>query len=152
MINIVKRFFSQKVSADSKAPQQVNEHDVRVAACAIFVEMARIDEEFTQEELDAIIAILNEKYGLSQEHADALIAEADKELEESVDLWQFSHLINQNYSNQEKIEIIETLWQIVYVDGKMDEYEHYLMNKLQNLLRLSHKDVIDAKLKVLHSH
>ena len=95
--------------------------------------------------------ILKEKYGLSQEHADALVAEADKELEDSVDLWQFARLINDNYSLNEKIEIIETLWRMVYVDGKMDAYEHYLMNKLKNLLRLSHDQLIDAKLKVLKS-
>ena len=82
---------------------------------------------------------------------DALIVEAEKELEESVDLWQFARLINENYSNEEKIEIIETLWRIVYVDGKMDQYEHYLMNMLKKLLRLSHDQLIDAKLKVLHS-
>ena len=86
----------------------------------------------------------------SAEHADALIAEAERELEQSVDLWQFARLINENYSNEEKIEIIETLWRIVYVDGKMDQYEHYLMNKLKNLLRLSHDQLINAKLKVLH--
>ena len=83
--------------------------------------------------------------------ADALIAEAERELEKSVDLWQFASLINENYSNEEKIEIIETLWRIVYVDGKMDQYEHYLMNKLQNLLRLTHDQLIAAKLKVLHA-
>ncbi|MCJ7540476.1 MAG: TerB family tellurite resistance protein, partial [Desulfobacterales bacterium] len=80
-----------------------------------------------------------------------LIAEAEKQLEESVDLWQFARLINENYSNEEKMEIIETLWRIVYVDGKMDQYEHYLMNKLKNLLRVSHNQLIDAKLKVKHS-
>ncbi|MCD6296370.1 MAG: TerB family tellurite resistance protein, partial [Deltaproteobacteria bacterium] len=80
---------------------------------------------------------------------DSLIAEAEKELEGSIDLWQFTSLINSNYSMEEKIEIIETLWQIVYVDGKMDRYEHYLMNKLKTLLRLSHAQLIDAKLKVL---
>jgi uncharacterized tellurite resistance protein B-like protein len=101
--------------------------------------------------MDAIVSILKERYGLSPEHADALITEAERELEESVDLWQFARLINENYSNEEKIEIIETLWRIVYVDGKMDRYEHYLMNKLQNLLRLSHDQLIAAKLKVLNS-
>ena len=82
---------------------------------------------------------------------DALVTEADKELDQSVDLWQFARLINENYSIEEKIEIIETLWQMVFVDGKMDRYEHYLMNKLQNLLRLSHDQLIAAKLKVLNS-
>ena len=43
------------------------------------------------------------------------------------------------------------LWQIVYVDGKMDEQEHYLMGKLSKLLRLSHNQLIDAKLKILHA-
>ena len=152
MLDIVKRFFSKVTEDGSKTTDQKTDHDVRVAICALFVEISRIDEKFTQEEMDTLLSILKEKYGLSPDHADALIAEAEKELKESVDLWQFARLINENYSNEEKMEIIETLWRIVYVDGKMDQYEHYLMNKLKNLLRLSHNQLIDAKLKVLHSN
>ena len=151
MIDKIKRFFDKAQAEVSKDAPQTTEHDIRVAACALFVEIARIDEEFSDAEMDTIMAILKEKYGLSQEHADALIAEAEKKLDKSVDLWQFSNLINENYSNEEKIEIIETLWRIVYVDGKMDEHEHYLMGKLQNLLRLTHDQLITAKLKVLNS-
>jgi len=152
MLHIVKRFFS-KIEKDSpKTTDQATDHDLRVATCALLVEIARIDQEFTREEMETLISILKEKYGLAKEHADALIQEAEKELEESVDLWQFARLINENYSNEEKIEIVETLWRIVYVDGKMDKYEHYLMNKLKNLLRLSHDQLIDAKLKVLYSN
>ena len=148
MLDIVKRFFSQSTGDDSRAIDQKTGHDIRVATCALFVEIARIDEKFTQAEMEKILSIIKEKYGLSQEHADALMAQAEKELEGSIDLWQFTSLINANYSIEEKIEIIETLWQIVYVDGKMDCYEHYLMNKLKTLLRLSHDQLIDAKLKV----
>jgi len=151
MLDVVKRFFSKVTEDDSKVIDEQRKHDTRVATCALLVEMARIDETFTQAEMDAILSILKEKYGLSREHADALIAEADKALDESVDLWQFAKRINEYYSNEEKIEIIEILWRIVYVDGKMDKYEHYLMNKLATLLRLSHEQLIDAKLKVLHS-
>ena len=150
MIDKLKRFFSQSEPGDSQDASQASEHDVRVAVCALFVEMARIDQKFTQTEMETILSILKEKYGLSGEHADALVAEADRELEESVDLWQFARLINENYSTQEKIEVIEILWQMVFVDGKMDEYEHYLMNKLKNLLRLSHDQLMAAKLKILH--
>jgi len=148
---IVKRFFSKTATEVSNNADRETEHDVRVAACALFVEMARIDEKFTAAEMETILSIVREKYGLSREHADALVAEADKELDKSVDLWQFARLINKNYSTDEKIEIIETLWRMVFVDGKMDRYEHYLMNKLKNLLRLSHDQLIAAKLKVLHS-
>ena len=150
MIDKLKRFFSQSKPNDAQDTGQAPEHDVRVAVCALFVEMARIDKKFTPSEMETILSILKEKYGLSQEHADDLVAEADRELEQSVDLWQFARLINENYSTAEKIEIIEILWQMVFVDGKMDEYEHYLMNKLKNLLRLSQDQLIDAKLKVLH--
>ena len=152
MIDTIKRFFNKEKSSDSGKNSQTSEHDIRVATCALFVEMARIDEKFTQTEVDTIISILKDKYGLTPEHADALLTEADKELAESVDLWQFARLINENYSVEEKIEIIEILWQIVFVDGKMDRYEHYLMNKLKNLLRLSHDQLIEAKLKVMNSN
>lgn len=151
MIDVVKRFFNKTAPKVSEASDQDTQHDIRVATCALFVEMARIDEKFTEAEMNAILLILKERYGLSPQHADALITEAERELEKSVDLWQFARLINENYSNEEKIEIIETLWRIVYVDGKMDQHEHYLMNKLQNLLRLTHEQLITAKLKVLHS-
>ena len=150
MRDIVKRFFSKTATEVSNNADGETEHDVRVAACALFVEMARIDEKFTAAEMETILSIVREKYGLSREHADALVAEADKESEKSVDLWQFARMINKNYSTDEKIEIIETLWRMVFVDGKMDRCEHYLMNKLKNLLRLSHDQLIAAKLKVLH--
>ena len=151
MLNIIKRFFGEEPAEISTNGKRKTEHDVRVATCALFLEMAHIDEKFTKAEMDTILSILTEKYGLSQEYADALLSEADRELEESVDLWQFARLINENYSIEEKIEIIETLWQMVFADGKMDKYEHYLMSKLKNLLRLSHDQLINAKLKVMHS-
>lgn len=152
MFNIVKRFFGKEEKESSDAADQGTGHDIIVATCALLVEIARIDGTFTQEEMETVISILKEKYGLSRENVDALIEEAENQLEESVDLWQFARLINENYSNEEKMEIIETLWRIVYVDGKMDQYEHYLMSKLKNLLRISHNQLIDAKLKVKYSN
>lgn len=151
MIDIVKKFFSKASVDNREAAGRDKGHDTRVATCALLVEIARIDEIFSKEEMETLVGILKEKYGLSPSHADALITEAEKQLDESVDLWQFARLINENYSTEEKIEIIESLWRIVYVDGRMDRYEHYLMGKLQTLLRLSHDQLIDAKLKVLHS-
>jgi uncharacterized tellurite resistance protein B-like protein len=148
MLDILKRFFGDEY--DKTPPRRDPEQEVIVAVCALFLEMGRIDETFTDEEMAQVLTILTNKYGLSSQHADLLIQEAERELKESVDLWQFARVINDNYSIDEKEKLIERLWQIVYVDGKMDQYEHYLMNKLSRLLRLSHKQLIDAKLKVLH--
>jgi uncharacterized tellurite resistance protein B-like protein len=151
MIDILKRFFSTDTPNGRRpSSDQDNDRDVVVAVCAIFLEMGRIDETFTEQETALVLSILKDKYGLAGEDADALIAEADRELHESVDLWQFARVINDRYRIEQKEKLIERLWQIVYVDGKMDKYEHYLMNKLSKLLGLSHKQMIDAKLKVLH--
>jgi uncharacterized tellurite resistance protein B-like protein len=148
MLDTVKQFFGK--FASGKDVIQKADHNVMVAVCALFVEMAHIDATFTPDEMGTILVILKEKYGLSQEHAFALVTEAKNELKESVDLWQFANLINENYSIAEKIELIEMLWRIVYIDAKMDKYEHYLMDKLGKILRLTHDQLIGAKLKVLH--
>ena len=149
MLDIVKRFFGKTGRSGAGVSRPHSEHDVRVATCALFLEMARIDEKFTPAEMDTVIGILKEKYGLSPEHAEALLDEADKNLKQSIDYWHFTNLINENYSTAEKLEIMEMLWRIVFVDGRMDKYENYLMHKLSDLLRLSHDQLIAAKLKAM---
>jgi len=148
MLDKLKRLFSKSGADEAGGGHEDRANRLRVATSALFMEMARIDEEFTAEEMETVLGILKQKYGLSEEEADVLMAEADRERDQSLDLWQFARLINENCSVAEKIEIIETLWQMVFVDGHMDRHEHYLMNKLKNLLRLSHSQLITAKLKV----
>ena len=148
MFDSVKQFFD-KITRSEVSEQQAD-HDILVAVCALLVEMARIDEAFTPAEMEIILDVLAEKYSLSRDHGAALIKEAERELDQSVDLWQFANLINENYSIPKKLELIETLWRIVYVDAKMNKYEHYLMDKLAKILRVTHEQLIDAKLKVLH--
>lgn len=150
MLDSLKRFF-EKLSDETRGEAPESDNPIRIATCALFLELARIDETFTEAEVETILALLKTKYHLSEAHARALMEEADAERDASVDLWQFANLINQNYSVAEKIEVVETLWRIVFVDGKMDKYERYLMLKIGNLLRLDHDQLINAKLKVMKS-
>ena len=150
MIDFLKQLF-KTMDNGGRSVGQDSEHDVIVAVCALFLEMGRIDETFTDDEMARVIDILTGKYGLSRDDCKALMDEAERALAESVDLWQFARVINDNFSNEKKEKLIERLWQVVYVDGKMDKYERYLMNKLSNLLRLSHDQLIDAKMKVLRT-
>ncbi len=149
MLEKLKRLFGALSEAETPGEKN-SENDLNVAVCALFLEMGRIDESFTNEELAKVLSILQQKYGLSKEDADTLMGEADRELEESVDLWQFARVINDHYTPADKEKLVRRLWRVVYVDGKMDRHEHYLMNKVSKLLRLSHKQLIDAKLQVLH--
>jgi uncharacterized tellurite resistance protein B-like protein len=147
MLASLKQFF-EKLGGDTPRVAVEGVDPIRIATCALFLELARIDEQFDPKEVELILGLLKDSYQLSEEHAQALMEEADAERDASVDLWQFANLINQNFTVGEKIEVVETLWRIVFVDGKMDKYERYLMLKIGNLLRLDHDQLIQAKLKV----
>lgn len=148
MLDLLHRLL-RKARKGASNPAEADPRDVRRAACALFLEMAGVDGEFSPAERDRIVALLKKDYGLSEEEASGLMEETNRELEQNIDLWQFTRQINLEYSREEKIRIIQTLWRIVYADGTLDKHEHYLVRKLSTLLRLSHEDLIDAKLRVL---
>jgi len=149
MIDLVKQFFSKTSKNGLDKSDKNTSHDIRVATCALLLEMAHIDGEFTKSERDKIISALTTNFQLSEQYANELIRKAEEELKRSIDLWQFTNLINHNYTIEEKIQIIEMVWKIAYSDEKLDKHEDYLIHKLANLLRLTHKQLIDAKLRVL---
>ncbi len=149
MIDLVKKFFSKRSSANSDKVSKKDGHDIRVATCALLLEMANIDKEFSKEEQNEIISIIKEEYQLPDKYIEELIEAAHEELKGKVDLWQFASLINKNYSYEEKIRIIEMLWRVVYADKKLDKYEDYLVHKVATLLHLPHKKLIEGKLKAL---
>ncbi len=149
MIDIVKKFFGKTQQDTSQGKQRDESHDIRIATCAVLLEMANIDGEFSESEKEHVISALKSDYDLSNEHAAALLEASNEEREGSIDLWQFTNRINRNYSREEKIQIIETVWEVAYKDGRLDKYEDYLAHKLAKLLHLSHKELIDAKLKVI---
>jgi len=142
MKDLIQRFFG---APKTHAPP--SEHDARIATCALFVEIASIDQEFSAVEVDHILAQLQARYGLAAEDAALLLSEAKAEVARSIDLWQFTRLINEHYSTEEKLDIVEMLWQLVYADGHLDAHERYLMGKLTGLLNLEHSHVIERKLR-----
>ena len=149
MMDRLRKPFGRGKPKDPARDVKANLGEVRIAACALFLEMARVDGEFTDVERSRILSILKNEYGLSDGDALELIQATDQELEQSIDLWQFTKRINQRYSEEEKISIIQMLWKIVYADGTLDKHERYLVHKLSGLLRLSHEELIEAKLSVI---
>ena len=150
MIEKLKSLFGTAARELPSIEAEVISDRVYPATCAILLELANIDGEFSDTERDNIISAFKEKYNLPEEDILELMETSEKELKESIDLWQFTNLINQNFSLEEKIQIIETVWKVAYADGTLDENEDYLVHKVANLLRLNHKQLIDAKLKVLY--
>ncbi|BCR05884.1 hypothetical protein DESUT3_29530 [Desulfuromonas versatilis] len=122
---------------------------IQVAACVLLLEMAHTDGEFHAMEATLVKDLLADKFQLSAEATAELIALAQQEREASLDIYQFTRQIDANFSLEQKLEVIESLWRIVYVDGVLDKYEEYLMRQLAKLLHISHRQMIEAKLKVL---
>jgi uncharacterized tellurite resistance protein B-like protein len=149
MIDLLKRMLKADGSGVDNA-SGIDDHGVRIAACALLLEMAKIDEKFSDDEREMILSILKGEYGISDQEAEELAEEAEKEQIDSLDVWRFTRSINENFSKEEKIRIVELLWRIVYVDGKLNKHEDYLMHSTANLLNLSHQELIEAKLKVLY--
>ena len=149
MFNLRKRLLGRS-SMDRSGPTEQEEHErLQVATCVLLLEVAKSDDQFSSIEKATITAILEEEFQLSDEAVAELMEVAARKREESVDLWEFTHLINEHYSEEEKIKVIETVWRVIYADNKLDEYEDYLVHKLAGLLRLRHQELIAAKLRVL---
>lgn len=149
MIELLRKAFGKRRAKESGESARADLLDLRVAVCALFLEMARVDGEFSDEEKRRILSILKNDYHLSDKDASVLIQATNRKLEKSIDLWQFTRRINQCYSEEKKLGIIEMLWKIVYSDGNLDKHERYLVNKLSRLLRLSHEELIEAKTRAI---
>jgi len=149
MLSAIKNFFQENIAVESRdeiSPETGSE--VAVATCALLLEMAYMDEEFSDVEESKIKLIMQSEFGVDEKKVDDIIILSNVQRKESLDLWQFTNLINENYTKAQKIQVVEMIWRVVFADDKVDKYEEYLVKKLSYLLNVDHKDMIDAKLKV----
>ncbi len=133
------------------APDHADQPDrLQVASCAILLEMAYADHHLDPREEELTLELLRSRFNLDAEALRLLMNEARKARRESSDLFQFAREINASFGLEEKLELMETLWRIVYVDGILDKYEDALARQLAALLHISPRQAIDLKLRVLN--
>lgn len=148
VIKRLKDFFSgieQKVIAEEGDDKALR---IQLATCVLLLEVAHSDDHFSMEEGDHIIEILREEFQLSEEFAGELMMLAHEERQESVDLWKFTNIVDNNYSSEEKERVMEALWKVIAVDDRLHPKEEYLARRLARLLNLTHRQFIEAKLRV----
>ena len=131
------------------AAEEKGNDKLQIATCALLLEMAYADRSLDPGEEELLRAHLQRHFHLDAEALESLIADARQARRESADLFQFAREINAVCNLEEKLAIMETLWRIVYADGVLDKYEDALARQLATLLRLSPRQAIDLKLKVL---
>lgn len=145
MLNHIKRL----LGAPSREAAKQGPERVQVATCALLLEIAHADSNLHDLEALLVRDLLEQKFSLDPESVSELIELAESARVDSADLYHFAREINSNFSLEEKLAVMESLWQLVYADGVLDRYEDALIGQIAGLLRLSHRQMIDAKLKVL---
>ncbi len=121
---------------------------IKIAACALFIEMAKVDGEFTEDEKNFIITEMKNLFILDDNCTDELMQLAEKRVENSVSIYEFSSIINSTFTQYQKIELLESLWRLIYRDKKLSAYEDQLIKRIGGTLNLEHKEIINAKLLV----
>jgi len=123
---------------------------VRIATCAIMIEAARADDEFSPEEHSIIVNSLKREFALTDEEAVDLIDAASRRISESVDTWNFTNTLHENLTETERNVIIEEIWRIMFSDGRLGQHEDALIHKLAFLLGLTHQQMINAKMRIMN--
>ncbi len=148
MLNSIKRFFSSSMSPAPEADEGSAKKDIRLAACALLLELAHADDEFTDDERQHLESAVRRQFGLDAAESTKLLELAQEARDEAVDLWQFTNLIAENYSTGQKMVLAEIMWGLVYSDGELASKEDYLMRKICNLLRLEPGYLAEARQRV----
>jgi uncharacterized tellurite resistance protein B-like protein len=141
MFDKLLAFFQQEeVKTESHKPE--------LAAAALLVEIMNADHDLSDEESASIKSILFDTLFITAEVADELLATAKKQVHEATDLFQFTEVINTNYSYEEKVSLIESLWKVAYSDKQLDKYEEHMVRRIADLLYVSHSDFMQTKNRI----
>ncbi len=126
-----------------------NKHTkVEVATCALFIELAKSDGEFSQEERDLIIIQMKNLFSLEKKYIDDLMLLAEEKVKQSISIYEFTGIINKSFSQEEKIELLENLWKLIYRDEKLTAYEDHMIKRIGATMNIEHKQIINSKLWV----
>jgi len=140
----------KKIFDGSKREESAEDREfkLKVATSVVLLEAATADSHFSQEEQDKIVEILKSRFQMDDESVKELIDESKQERKESTDLWYFTNLINDDLNNEEKYNLMEEVWEVIYSDGTLDKFENYIAHKLLSMLNLDHSKFIELKMKV----
>ena len=136
-------------SLHSDASSEAADHSLPLAVAALLFEISRADHEVDDVERETIAAAVARVCDVPAEEIATLLAEADDAVEESVSIYEFTSVVNEQFDRAQKYELLVLLWRVAYADGRVDHYEEYFVRKITDLLHLSQSDFIRAKHQAL---
>ncbi|MEE2969592.1 MAG: TerB family tellurite resistance protein [Pseudomonadota bacterium] len=149
MINRIKSFFSDRQARPGGDGGHHTVDEFHLAAAALLVHAASIDTDFDDAERAKILELAENKLDLSAEEARSLLQAAEKAADESVQLLGFTRAVKDKFSYEERVELLEMLWEVVYADGEVDEFESQLMRRIGGLIYVTDRDRGIARKRVL---
>jgi uncharacterized tellurite resistance protein B-like protein len=124
----------------------------QLAAAALLVEVAAVDTRFDDAERARIVAFVRGRFALSETEAGALVAAAQAEVDGSTQLYAFTTAIKNGFSYDERVALMESLWEVVYADGRADPFEDQLMRRIGGLICVTDRDRGHARKRAQRRH
>ncbi len=146
MINRIKALFAEPEGS------KVEKHSVdqiHLAAAALLVEAAHLDESYDEVERHAVVNVLKQEFELNDEECETLIEQAEAAQHEATDLYRFIRKFDSNFGHEERLRLIEMLWHVVYADGELHPYERNLIQRISGMLHVTDRERADARQRVL---
>ncbi len=146
MINRIKALFAEPEGT------KVETHSVdqiHLAAAALLVEAAHLDESYDEVERRAVVSVLKQEFELTDEECETLIEQAEAAQHEATDLYRFIRKFDDNFGHAERLRLIEMLWHVVYADGELHPYESNLIQRISGMLHVTDRERADARQRVL---
>ena len=135
---------------DKKIEEEIEEFDtIQIAISTLMIQTAVYDGVFDEQEKSKILELIKKYFNFNEDQKLSLFKIAMKVNDDSNDMQQFTRILNDNMSEEEKLNIIEMLWKIIISDGHIDDYENALIRKISGLLYISDKDVGQIKKKII---
>src|SRR3954469_21401197 len=147
MLDSLRNFLSD-LTGGEKHPARFEENDYRLAAAGLLIHASAIDGKMTEAEREKLSAVLKSRFSLDDAATQELIDVGTVAENEAVDLYHFTHLINRTLDEAGRLGIIEMMWEIVFADGRVNEFEDNLMWRAADLLGVSSRDRIALRRRV----
>ena len=137
MIGRLKALFSSQ-ELDASSEQILDEKTV--ACAALLVEAAMVDGNFSEEERQIITVLVEDRFLDDPALSEVLISTAEAKARRSVELYSVTKIISQSFSYDERMDILQSIWEVVLSDGRVDDFEDQLMRRLSGLIHISDRD------------
>jgi uncharacterized tellurite resistance protein B-like protein len=147
MFESLRKFVSELAGGECH-PTRFEENDYRLAAAALLVHAAAIDGNISDVERDKLHAVIKRRFELDDVATDKLVAEATAAEQDAIDLYHFTSLLNRSLDDAGRLRIVEMLWEIVYADHHITEFEDNLVWRAADLLGVSSRERIELKQRV----